>query len=173
MPAGNNSAATLASRLRELGLVLPKAPTPLGAYVAASQAGSLLFLSGMLPLVNGNTLHHRTPRRKPLCRARPRGGAACGDERPRGRAAASGRPGPDKQTGETKRCSGDDRAVCRACRRRGRCLRSLRSALWRRKRSCANCVRCPKPANRHACRRRGHLRDKMTSVGSDARIQRI
>jgi enamine deaminase RidA (YjgF/YER057c/UK114 family) len=54
MPAGDNSAATLASRLRELGLVLPKAPTPLGAYVAASQTGSLLFLSGMLPLVNGN-----------------------------------------------------------------------------------------------------------------------
>ena len=53
MPAGDNSAATLASRLRELGLVLPKAPTPLGAYVAASQTGSLLFLSGMLPLVNG------------------------------------------------------------------------------------------------------------------------
>ena len=53
MPAGNNSVASLASRLRDLGLVVPKAPTPLGAYSAASQAGSLLFLSGMLPLVNG------------------------------------------------------------------------------------------------------------------------
>ena len=53
MPAGNNSGARLASRLRDLGLVVPKAPTPLGAYSAASQAGSLLFLSGMLPLVNG------------------------------------------------------------------------------------------------------------------------
>jgi enamine deaminase RidA (YjgF/YER057c/UK114 family) len=53
MPAGNNSVARLASRLRDLGLVVPKAPTPLGAYSAASQAGSLLFLSGMLPLVNG------------------------------------------------------------------------------------------------------------------------
>jgi enamine deaminase RidA (YjgF/YER057c/UK114 family) len=41
------------SRLRELGLVLPKAPTPLGAYVEASQVGSLLFLSGTLPLVEG------------------------------------------------------------------------------------------------------------------------
>ena len=54
MPAGDNSAARLASRLRDLGLVLPRSPTPLGAYSAASQAGSLLFLSGMLPLVNGN-----------------------------------------------------------------------------------------------------------------------
>ena len=54
MPADNNSTpARPGSRLRELGLALPKAPTPLGAYVAASQAGSLLFLSGMLPVVNG------------------------------------------------------------------------------------------------------------------------
>ena len=53
MPVGNNSAVVKpGSRLRELGLVLPKAPTPLGAYVATSEVGSLLFLSGMLPLVN-------------------------------------------------------------------------------------------------------------------------
>src|SRR5215468_10808452 len=54
MPAGNNSTVGKpGSRLRELGLVLPKPPTPLGAYVEASQAGSLLFLSGILPVVNG------------------------------------------------------------------------------------------------------------------------
>ncbi|HEU4678956.1 MAG TPA: RidA family protein [Terrimicrobiaceae bacterium] len=54
MPADNNSTvAKPGARLRELGLVLPKAPTPLGAYVEASQTGSLLFLSGMLPVVNG------------------------------------------------------------------------------------------------------------------------
>jgi enamine deaminase RidA (YjgF/YER057c/UK114 family) len=53
MPVGNNSTvAGPGSRLRELGLVLPKAPTPLGAYVEASQVGSLLFLSGMLPVVD-------------------------------------------------------------------------------------------------------------------------
>jgi enamine deaminase RidA (YjgF/YER057c/UK114 family) len=40
------------SRLRELGLVLPKSPTPLGAYVEASGTASLLFLSGMLPVAN-------------------------------------------------------------------------------------------------------------------------
>jgi YjgF/chorismate_mutase-like, putative endoribonuclease len=33
--------------------ILPKAPTPLGAYVEASRVGLLLFLSGMLPLVDG------------------------------------------------------------------------------------------------------------------------
>src|SRR5246127_3742624 len=46
MPVGNNSTvAKPSSRLRELGLVLPKPPSPLGAYVEASQVGSLLFLS--------------------------------------------------------------------------------------------------------------------------------
>ena len=37
------------TRLRELGIQLPPAPTPFGAYVPAVQAGNLLFLSGMLP----------------------------------------------------------------------------------------------------------------------------
>jgi enamine deaminase RidA (YjgF/YER057c/UK114 family) len=40
------------SRLRELGVVLPTAPSPLGAYVETSRAGSLLFVSGTLPLVD-------------------------------------------------------------------------------------------------------------------------
>jgi enamine deaminase RidA (YjgF/YER057c/UK114 family) len=54
MPGGNSSTAAKAgARLRELGLVLPKAPTPLGNYVEASTAGPLLFLSGTLPIVNG------------------------------------------------------------------------------------------------------------------------
>ena len=53
MPAGNTSTlAKPGSRLRELGLVLPEPPSPLGAYVEASQVGALLFLSGTLPLVN-------------------------------------------------------------------------------------------------------------------------
>src|ERR1700684_2620923 len=36
-------------RLRELGIRLPSPPQPFGVYVEAVQAGSLLFLSGMLP----------------------------------------------------------------------------------------------------------------------------
>jgi enamine deaminase RidA (YjgF/YER057c/UK114 family) len=40
------------SRLRELGVVLPTPPSPLGAYVETSRAGSLLFVSGTLPLVD-------------------------------------------------------------------------------------------------------------------------
>ena len=50
MPAGNDSTVRKpGSRLRELGLGLPKPPSPLGAYVEASQVGPLLFLSGTLP----------------------------------------------------------------------------------------------------------------------------
>ena len=41
------------SRLRKLGLILPKPPTPLGTYVEVNQVGSLLFLSGTLPIVEG------------------------------------------------------------------------------------------------------------------------
>jgi enamine deaminase RidA (YjgF/YER057c/UK114 family) len=53
MPVEHNAArAKPGSRLRELGVVLPNPPAPLGAYVEASQVGSLLFLSGTLPLIN-------------------------------------------------------------------------------------------------------------------------
>ena len=47
MPVGNKSTiAKPGSRLRELGLVLPKAPTPLGAYVEASEAARCCFCAG-------------------------------------------------------------------------------------------------------------------------------
>jgi enamine deaminase RidA (YjgF/YER057c/UK114 family) len=39
-------------RLVELGVQLPAAPTPLGSYVEAVQTGNLLFMSGMLPIVD-------------------------------------------------------------------------------------------------------------------------
>jgi enamine deaminase RidA (YjgF/YER057c/UK114 family) len=40
--------ATAEDRLARLGVHLPEAPTPFGAYVPAVQTGNLLFLSGML-----------------------------------------------------------------------------------------------------------------------------
>jgi enamine deaminase RidA (YjgF/YER057c/UK114 family) len=39
-------------RVKELGVHLPEAPTPFGSYVEAVQTGNLLFLSGMLPVVD-------------------------------------------------------------------------------------------------------------------------
>lgn len=40
-------------RLKDLGIVLPSPPKPLGAYVEAVQVGDLLFLSGTLPVQDG------------------------------------------------------------------------------------------------------------------------
>ncbi|HTA31074.1 MAG TPA: RidA family protein [Candidatus Cybelea sp.] len=52
-PSGNKTlTGNLSSRLDKLGIVLPTPPTPLGAYVESSDAGDLLFLSGMLPVAN-------------------------------------------------------------------------------------------------------------------------
>jgi enamine deaminase RidA (YjgF/YER057c/UK114 family) len=39
-------------RLQELGIQLPAAPTPFGTYVETLQTANLLFLSGMLPVVD-------------------------------------------------------------------------------------------------------------------------
>src|SRR5579872_424397 len=52
-PIGNKTLTVdLSSRLDKLGIVLPAPPTPLGAYVESSDTGSLLFLTGTLPVVN-------------------------------------------------------------------------------------------------------------------------
>lgn len=40
-------------KLKELGITLPEAPTPLGSYVPCIRTGDLLFLSGILPLRAG------------------------------------------------------------------------------------------------------------------------
>jgi enamine deaminase RidA (YjgF/YER057c/UK114 family) len=45
--------ASAEQRLKDLGVVLPRAPAPLGAYVEAVQSGNLLFLSGTLPMEGG------------------------------------------------------------------------------------------------------------------------
>jgi enamine deaminase RidA (YjgF/YER057c/UK114 family) len=40
-------------KLKELGIKLPEAPNPLRSYIPILRAGSLVFLSGMLPLIQG------------------------------------------------------------------------------------------------------------------------
>src|SRR5271168_1386675 len=42
------NSTTAEDRLAKLGIHLPDAPKPFGAYVPAVQTGNLLFLSGML-----------------------------------------------------------------------------------------------------------------------------
>ena len=53
MVAGSGSQPGGAQRrLQDLGIQLPAAPTPFGSYVEALRTGNLLFLSGMLPVVD-------------------------------------------------------------------------------------------------------------------------
>ena len=54
---GSSQPVSAERRLQDLGIVLPKPPHPLGAYVEAVQTGSLLFLSGMLPVKDGKLQH--------------------------------------------------------------------------------------------------------------------
>jgi enamine deaminase RidA (YjgF/YER057c/UK114 family) len=52
-PSGNKPVVrSPGSRVSELGMALPAPPTPMGAYIESSDAGNLLFLSGMLPAVD-------------------------------------------------------------------------------------------------------------------------
>ncbi len=47
--APHNARVTIASRLAELGLELPAAPTPLANYLPAVRTGNLIFVSGHGP----------------------------------------------------------------------------------------------------------------------------
>jgi len=41
------------AKLASMGITLPAAPTPIGAYVPAVRTGNLVFVSGQLPLIDG------------------------------------------------------------------------------------------------------------------------
>tara|TARA_Y100000590_G_scaffold319714_1_gene361795 strand:- start:861 stop:1322 length:462 start_codon:yes stop_codon:yes gene_type:complete len=43
-------------KLKELNIQLPKAPDPVGAYVAYKTVGKLLFISGQLPIDNNGEI---------------------------------------------------------------------------------------------------------------------
>ena len=40
-------------KLRQMGIELPAAPTPLAAYIPAVKAGDFAYTSGQIPLVKG------------------------------------------------------------------------------------------------------------------------
>lgn len=48
------------TRLAALGLSLPPAPSPVAAYIPARQAGSLLYVSGQIPLRDGKLIAQGT-----------------------------------------------------------------------------------------------------------------
>jgi len=47
---------TVDNKLKELNIILPKAPDPVGAYVAFKKINSLLYISGQLPIANDGKL---------------------------------------------------------------------------------------------------------------------
>src|SRR5713101_5752859 len=49
--------STVETRLQELGVKLPIAPQPVGAYVGVTRVGKLLVTSGQLPWVGEKLLH--------------------------------------------------------------------------------------------------------------------
>ncbi|HEU4683576.1 MAG TPA: RidA family protein [Nitrospira sp.] len=45
------------ARLKSLGLELPQPPTPVATYIPAVRVGELVFLSGVLPMRDGQLVH--------------------------------------------------------------------------------------------------------------------
>jgi enamine deaminase RidA (YjgF/YER057c/UK114 family) len=45
------------NKLKELGIELPEAPSPVANYVPCKQAGSLVFVSGQGPVSNGRQMY--------------------------------------------------------------------------------------------------------------------
>ncbi|WP_158046419.1 RidA family protein [Skermanella pratensis] len=50
-------AGTIAARLKELGIDLPKVAAPAGAYVPYTLSGKMLFVSGQIPMRDGALTH--------------------------------------------------------------------------------------------------------------------
>ena len=46
----------ISDKLKELNIILPDAPSPVGAYVAYKKIGKLLFISGQLPIGSGGKI---------------------------------------------------------------------------------------------------------------------
>jgi enamine deaminase RidA (YjgF/YER057c/UK114 family) len=44
---------SIEDKLKQFGIRLPEAPNPLGSYIPVLRIGSLIFLSGILPLIQG------------------------------------------------------------------------------------------------------------------------
>ena len=43
-------------KIKSLGITLPNPPTPAGSYIPAIKTGNLLFISGQIPMENGEVL---------------------------------------------------------------------------------------------------------------------
>ncbi len=52
------SSNTPTARLQELGITLPPPPKPVASYIPARRGGSLMFISGQIPVAGGELLAH-------------------------------------------------------------------------------------------------------------------
>lgn len=48
---------SVSGRMNELGIELPDAPAPVGAYVPSVISGALMFISGQIPVKDGALIH--------------------------------------------------------------------------------------------------------------------
>ncbi len=48
---------SISTRMNELGIDLPDAPAPVGAYVPCVISQSLMFIAGQIPVQDGNLVH--------------------------------------------------------------------------------------------------------------------
>ena len=48
---------SISDRINELGIEVPDAPAPVGAYVPYVVSGSLMFISGQIPIKDGKLIH--------------------------------------------------------------------------------------------------------------------
>lgn len=53
LPVSGDGAVDVYARLAELGLTLPQVVPPVAAYVPAVQSGNLVYVSGQVPMVDG------------------------------------------------------------------------------------------------------------------------
>lgn len=47
---------TISNNLKDLNIILPKAPKPVGSYVASKISGSFVYISGQLPIKNNGEI---------------------------------------------------------------------------------------------------------------------
>lgn len=52
--------SNLAHQLNKLNLQLPSAPRPVGNYKATLKTGNILYISGQLPIINGDVIYQGT-----------------------------------------------------------------------------------------------------------------
>ena len=69
---------TAEQKLQKLGIELPAAPMPVGAYVAAVRVGNLVFTAGQLPVTDGQMVATgKVPSEVPLEQAQTAARQAC------------------------------------------------------------------------------------------------